>query len=84
MNDQGKFQNKLFCTCNENVYFEIIDDVECDWGNHMVIQCPNCEEIFSVDCECPAFQNILNLLKNNPSLFSDSEKLEYLKNPHPK
>ncbi|MDH5431094.1 MAG: hypothetical protein OEW78_04335 [Nitrosopumilus sp.] len=84
MNNQEKFQNKLLCTCNENVYFEIIGDIECDWGNHVVIQCPKCEELFSVDCECPAFQNISNLLKNNPSLFSNSEKLDYMKNSHPK
>ena len=79
-----KFQNKLKCTCDENVLFEIIDDIECDWGNHIVIQCPKCEEIFSIDCECPAFQNILKLVERNNSLYSDSEKLEYLKNSHPK
>jgi len=79
-----KFQNKLKCTCDENVLFEIIDDIECDWGNHIVIQCPKCEEIFSVDCECPAFQNILKLVERNNSLYSDLEKLEYLKNSHPK
>jgi len=79
-----KFQNKLNCTCKEDVLFEIIEDIECDWGVHTVIQCPKCEEIFSVDCECPAFQNILKLLEYNNSLYSDSEKIEYLKNSHPK
>ena len=79
-----KFQNALHCVCNQDVVFEIIDDIECDWGSHTVIQCPRCQELFSVDCECPAFQNIANLLKNNKSLFSDFEKLEYLKNSHPK
>ncbi len=78
-----KFQNKLRCICNEDVIFEIIDNIECDWGNHTVIQCPKCEELFSVDCECPAFQNILKLLELNIQLFSDAEKLDYLKNSHP-
>lgn len=84
MDNKEKFQNKLLCTCNERVNFDLIDEIECDWGNHTVIQCPNCEEIFSVDCECPAFQTISNLTKNNSFLFSDSEKSDYLKNSHPK
>ena len=78
-----KFQNKLRCICDEDVIFEIIDDIECDWGNHTVIQCPKCEELFSIDCMCPAFQNILKLLESNTRLFSDEEKLDYLKNSHP-
>jgi len=78
-----KFQNKLHCICNEDVIFEIIDDIECDWGNHTVIQCPKCEELFSVDCECPAFQNVLKLMPFNENLFSDEQKLDYLKNSHP-
>ena len=57
MSINDKFQNKLHCICNEDVIFEIIDDIECDWGNHTVIQCPQCEELFSIDCECPAFQS---------------------------
>ncbi|MFB5620186.1 MAG: hypothetical protein ACE5RC_03510 [Nitrosopumilus sp.] len=84
MNEKEKFQKELLCTCNEHVRFEIIDDIECDWGNHQVIQCPKCEELFSIDCECPAFQNILKLLKHNAFLFSDTEKSDYLKNSHPK
>lgn len=84
MINQEKFQNKMLCICNESVLFEIIEDIECDWGSHTVIQCPKCEELFSTDCECPAFQNILKLLKNNDSLFSDLEKSDYLKNAHPK
>ena len=83
MSTVDKFQNKLRCICNEDVIFEIIDDIECDWGNHTVIQCPKCEELFSIDCECPAFQNILKLLESNTQLFSDEEKLDYLKNSHP-
>ena len=78
-----KFQNKLRCICDEDVIFEIIDDIECDWGNHTVIQCPKCEELFFIDCEYPAFQNILKLLESNTPLFSDGEKLNYLKNSHP-
>ena len=84
MDNREKFQNKLHCACNEEVYFEIIDDIECDWGNHVVIQCPKCEELFSIDCKCPAFQNILNLSKNNIFLFSDTDKSNYLNNSHPK
>ena len=83
MDLNGKFQNKLHCICNEHVIFEIIDDIECDWGSHSVIQCPKCEDLFSIDKECPAFQNILKLLKNNPILYSDKEKTEYLSNSHP-
>jgi len=78
-----KFQNKLKCICNENVIFEIIDNIECDWGSHSVIQCPKCEELFSVDKKCPAFKNILELLKNNTTLYSDKEQSDYLSNSHP-
>ena len=83
MSINDKFQNKLHCICNEDVNFEIIDDIECDWGNHTVIQCPKCEELFSVDCECPAFQNALKLIHYNENLFSDEQKSNYLKNSHP-
>lgn len=78
-----KFQSKLQCICNENVVFEIIDDIECDWGNHTVIQCPNCEELFSIDKKCPAFQNISELSKYNSNLFSNKELSDYLLNSHP-
>ena len=84
MNLNQKFQNELHCICNEDVIFEIIEDIECDWGIHFVIQCPKCEELFSVDCKCPAFENILNLLQNNNSLYSDQEQSQYLANSHPK
>ena len=80
----SKFQNKLRCVCNDYVIFEIIDNIECDWGIHTVIQCPNCEELFSVDQKCPAFQNISELSKNNPKLFSEKEKSDYLSNSHPR
>ena len=79
-----KFQNKLHCICNVDVVFEIIEDVECDWGTHFVIQCPKCEELFSADCECPAFGNILQLTQKNNLLYSDEEKSKYLTNSHPK
>lgn len=79
----SKFENKIRCICANEVFFEIINDVECDWGAHTVIQCPNCEELFSLDKKCPAFQNILELLKNNNQLFSEKEKSEYSSNPHP-
>jgi hypothetical protein len=83
MSINDKFQNKLHCICSEDVVFEIIDNIECDWGNHTVIQCPKCEELFSVDCECPAFQNALKLIPFNEHLFSDEQKSDYLENSHP-
>ena len=78
-----KFQNNLHCICDEHVIFDIVYDVECDWGNHVLVQCPRCEEIFSTDKKCPAFQNILKLLTNNPSLYSGEEETEYQLNSHP-
>jgi len=83
MSINDKFQNKLHCICNQDVIFEIIDYIECDWGSNTVIQCPKCEELFSADAECPAFQSILELLKNNPTLYTEKEKSEYLTNSHP-
>ena len=83
MNNSEKFQSTLQCICNKYVIFEIIDDIECDWGSHTVIQCPKCEELFSIDKKCPAFQNIFVLLKNNSKLFSEQEKSNYLSNSHP-
>ena len=78
-----KFQIPLKCICNDDVVFEIIDDVECDWGSHFIIQCPNCEELFSVDKKCPAFQNINPLLNLNPELFTKQEQIDYSIDPHP-
>jgi hypothetical protein len=83
MNVSKKFQNKLQCICKNHVVFEIIDEIECDWGFHTVIQCPTCQELFSVDKKCPAFQNIFELLKNNSKLYSNNEKSNYLLNSHP-
>jgi hypothetical protein len=78
-----KFQSKLRCSCNDVVLFDIIDDIECDWGNHVVIQCPNCEELFSIDNQCPAFQNISKLIDCNVGLYSKDELTNYLSNSHP-
>jgi len=78
-----KFQNKLKCICNKEVIFELIDDIECDWGNHSIIQCPNCEELFSIDKKCPAFQTMELLLEKNKTLFSKTDESEYLSNSHP-
>jgi hypothetical protein len=77
-----KFQNKLLCICQNNVIFQIIPEIECDWGIHNVIQCPKCEELFSIDVECPAFQTIKLLDENNLHLFSNDEIEIYLKNSH--
>ncbi|WP_246281976.1 hypothetical protein [Nitrosopumilus ureiphilus] len=82
MNLVDKFKNKLQCTCNDVVAFEIIDDIECDWGNHVVIQCPNCEELFSIDNQCPAFQNISKLVNSNTGLYSKDEIENYVSNSH--
>jgi hypothetical protein len=78
-----KFQNKIRCICNEQVIFDVIKDVECDWGTHVLIQCPRCEELFSTDKKCPAFQDILKLTFNNLSLYSKEEESEYQSNSHP-
>jgi len=72
-------QNKFHCICGKMTHFEIIDDIECNWGSHTVIQCPKYEELFSIDCECPAFQSILKLYPNypnnrtNPTISADTE-----------
>ncbi len=83
MNISEKFERQLRCVCNDDVLFEIIEDIECDWGSHIVIQCPNCEELFSADKKCPAFQDIGELLKNNIDLYSEKQKSDYLLNSHP-
>ncbi len=77
-----RFSKKLNCICKSAVLFEIIDEIECDWGVHKVIQCPNCEELFSVDKKCPAFKNIFELIDINEGLYTFEEKNEYLKNSH--
>tara|TARA_B110000014_G_scaffold125346_1_gene86212 strand:- start:634 stop:888 length:255 start_codon:yes stop_codon:yes gene_type:complete len=84
MSDIIKFQNMFLCTCKNNVVFEIIPEIECDWGLHTVIQCPKCEELFSIDVKCPAFQTIEKLTKINNQLFTTKEQILYLKNSHPK
>ena len=83
MSNHEKFQNNLLCTCNTLVKFEIIDDVECDWGIHVVVQCPNCEELFSIDRQCTAFADVTKLLKINPNLYSNMDRSNYLTNSHP-
>ena len=57
-------------------------DIECDWGIHDIIQCPNCQELFSIDKQCQAFQDVLNLLVHTPNLLSEEEKHQYQINPH--
>ncbi|NNL57915.1 MAG: hypothetical protein HKP31_00315 [Nitrosopumilus sp.] len=83
MNLNDKFKNKLRCTCNDVVSFEMIDEIECDWGNHEVIQCPNCEELFCIDNQCPAFQDVRKLANINTGLYSKVELENYLSNSHP-
>jgi hypothetical protein len=78
-----KFQIPLKCICNNDVIFEMINDVECDWGTHSIIQCPNCEELFSVDKKCPAFLDVNQLLKLNLELFTKQEEIDYSVDSHP-
>jgi hypothetical protein len=77
-----KFQKKITCVCKNIVLFEIIPEIECDCGCHTVIQCPKCEELFSVDVKCPAFQTIEKLFAENVGLYSAHEKFSYLSKPH--
>ncbi len=78
-----KFENKLSCVCKNIVLFEIIPEIECDWGFHTVIQCPICEELFSIDKKCTAFQTIELLLNENIALYTNEERLSYLAKSHP-
>lgn len=84
-NDMAKFDNLLLCcsSCNEKMIFDLIKDIECDWGSHAVIQCPKCEELFSIDNPCPAFSSLIILLELNSDLFSFEEKSDYLSKSHP-
>lgn len=70
-------------SCSAEVIFALIDDIECDWGSHKVIQCPNCEELFLIDHMCPAFSSLLDLIKLNHTIFNQQEKLDYLSTSHP-
>ena len=81
----NKFVDHLLqcSSCNVKVIFDLIDDIECDWGSHIVIQCPNCEELFSIDQRCPAFSSLLDLFELNDDLLSQQEKLDYLSKSHP-
>jgi hypothetical protein len=83
MLDTKKFQKKLTCICKNIVIFEIIPEIECDWGCHTVIQCPKCEELFSIDVKCPTFQTIEKLLKKNIALYDDDAQFFYLSKSHP-
>ncbi|MHA7647192.1 hypothetical protein [Nitrosopumilus sp. S4] len=78
-----KFEQRLQCICNDYVIFELIDEIECDWGSHTVIQCPNCEELFSIDKKCPAFSDVEKLSKTNNGLYSNREISDYFTNSHP-
>ena len=65
MSNIKKFKNPLPCVCGNIVFFEIIPEIECDWGIHTVIQCPKCEELFSINKKCPAVPTIEILSKIN-------------------
>ncbi|MDH3192060.1 MAG: hypothetical protein OEM18_05190 [Nitrosopumilus sp.] len=84
MNAEKFINTILRCSsCDQNVAFELIEDIECNWGSHNVIQCPNCEELFSIDTKCPAFQDLLNLLDCNTELLTKKEQLIYVTTRHP-
>lgn len=75
-------QALLCSTCSTKVTFVKIADVECDYGIHTLIQCPNCEELFSIDGPCNAFQNLLELANSNPSILNNHEIEHYRLSVH--
>ena len=80
--NEKKIQNQVKCICNNIVIFEIIPEVECNWGIHTIIQCPKCEELFSIDVKCPAFETIKLLWEENIDLYTNHEQTSYLLNFH--
>ena len=72
-----------YSSYNMKVIFDLIDDIEYDWGSHTVIPCPRCEELFSIDHQCPAFSSLMVLLESNIDLFNSEEKSHYLSKLHP-
>jgi len=66
-------QALLCSTCITKVTFVKIEDVECDYGIHTLVQCPNCEELFSIDGPCNAFQNLLELADYNSGILTNHE-----------
>ena len=72
----------LCSTCGKEVIFVKIEDVECDYGIHTLIQCPDCEELFSIDGPCNAFQNLLELANYNPKTLSEYEIEHYRLSAH--
>ena len=60
MLDTNKFQKKLTCVCKNIVHFEIIPEIECDWGCHTIIQCLNVKNYFQLMLNVLHFK----LLKN--------------------
>ena len=73
----------LFCsTCGAEATFEKIEDVECDYGIHILIQCPICEDLFSIDGPCNAFHNLLDLADCNPSILNHHERELYRLSAH--
>ena len=77
-----KYKNTIKYICKNIVVFEVIPKIECDWGNHTVIQCPKCEELFSIDKKCPAFETIEKLWKENVELYTNDEQFSYLVKSH--
>ena len=64
-----KIENKgLTCISKNLVSFEIIDQIECGWNSHVVIQSIPSESLCPVDKQCSAFQSILDLISFNSEL----------------
>ena len=70
-------------SCENRVIFEIILNVECDWGKHTIIQCPKCEDLYTIDGPCQAFSNLIRLVEFNKTLLTDDESREYSESIHP-
>ena len=75
-------QALLCSTCGSKVTFVKIEDVECDYGIHTLVQCPDCEELFSIDGPCNAFQNLLKLADSNPGILNSYEIDNYQLSVH--
>lgn len=75
-------KNLICSSCHSKIVFTILNDVECDWGIHTIIQCPDCGDLFSIDGPCFAFQSMINLEKSNNGLLNTDEISKYKSNNH--
>lgn len=84
INLQSRFINKnLICSsCHAKIRFIILNEVECDWGIHTILQCPECGDLFSIDGPCPAFESMMVLEKSNEGILNKEEMSFYESNIH--